>query len=105
MGRPELGAKCTCVGCGLRFYDLGRLPAICPKCATQQPPAKPRVFRSSRGPVENTPLLQHPDPVVANDDTEQVSTAGTEGEEDTIDPEDETGDDIERNADRDKVPD
>jgi len=56
MGRPELGAKCTCVGCGLRFYDLGRSPAMCPKCATQQPPAKPRVLRSSRGPVENTPL-------------------------------------------------
>ncbi len=105
MGRPELGAKCTCVGCGLRFYDLGRSPALCPKCATQQPPPKPRVLRSSRGAGENTPLLQQPDPVAANDDTEQVSAAETEDAENTIDPEDEIGDEIDSDADRGKAPD
>lgn len=105
MGRPELGAKCTCVDCGLRFYDLGRSPAMCPKCGAQQPPPKPRMLQSSRGPVKNTPLLQHPDPVAAVDDTEQVSGAETEDDEDTIDPEDEIGDEIDSDADRGKAPD
>ena len=105
MGKPELGAKCTCVGCGLRFYDLSRSPAMCPKCGAQQPPEKPRMLRSSRGPVENTPLLQQPDPVAANDDAAQTSTAETEDEEDTADPEDEISDDIELDPDHDKAPD
>ena len=49
MGRPELGAKCTCTACHERFYDLNRSPAICPKCGVQQPPEKPRTLRPSRG--------------------------------------------------------
>src|SRR5690242_15571762 len=49
MGRPGLGAKCTCTACHERFYDLNRSPAICPKCGVQQPPEKPRALRPSRG--------------------------------------------------------
>lgn len=30
----NLGNKRTCVGCGAKFYDLGKNPAKCPKCAT-----------------------------------------------------------------------
>jgi uncharacterized protein (TIGR02300 family) len=48
LGKPELGLKCTCVGCGVRFFDLLRMPAVCPKCGTEQPKAAPRVFGAGR---------------------------------------------------------
>ena len=32
MPKPELGQKHECDSCGARFYDLGRVPATCPKC-------------------------------------------------------------------------
>lgn len=34
MASPELGAKQICPSCGAKFYDLGRRPAVCPKCQT-----------------------------------------------------------------------
>ena len=43
MGKPELGAKHTCAACAERFYDLNRMPAVCPKCQAEQPVEKPRV--------------------------------------------------------------
>ncbi len=45
MAKPELGNKRVCVACSTRFYDLGRTPAICPKCATEQPVDQPRLRR------------------------------------------------------------
>ncbi len=38
MANPELGAKQICPSCQGKFYDLGRRPATCPKCATQFDP-------------------------------------------------------------------
>jgi len=34
LASPELGAKQICPSCGVKFYDLLRRPAVCPKCAT-----------------------------------------------------------------------
>ena len=34
MANPELGAKQICPNCQAKFYDLGRRPAVCPKCGT-----------------------------------------------------------------------
>ena len=45
MPKPELGLKRICVSCGARFYDLGKAPATCPKCATEQPVEQPRMKR------------------------------------------------------------
>jgi len=45
MAKPELGLKRVCVNCAARFYDLLRAPAICPKCATEQPAEQPRIRR------------------------------------------------------------
>jgi uncharacterized protein (TIGR02300 family) len=33
VNKPELGVKRDCPQCGARFYDLGKSPAHCPKCA------------------------------------------------------------------------
>lgn len=46
MAKPELGNKRVCVACGTRFYDLNKLPVICPKCSTEQPAEQPRLRRA-----------------------------------------------------------
>ncbi len=38
VGKAELGSKQTCISCGAKFYDLGKRPAVCPKCATSFDP-------------------------------------------------------------------
>ncbi|QHI96324.1 TIGR02300 family protein [Aristophania vespae] len=37
MAKAELGLKRTCVECNSRFYDLNRVPPVCPKCGATQP--------------------------------------------------------------------
>jgi uncharacterized protein (TIGR02300 family) len=38
LATPELGAKQICPNCQAKFYDLGRRPAVCPKCGTSFDP-------------------------------------------------------------------
>ncbi|MDE2335117.1 MAG: TIGR02300 family protein [Rhodospirillales bacterium] len=69
MVKPELGNKRVCVSCGAKFYDLGRTPAICPKCDTEQPAEQPRLRRiapvappeASRGKSQPQPGLEEGD--------------------------------------------
>lgn len=46
MAKPELGTKRTCVNDGIRFYDMNKVPAVCPKCGTEQPQELPRLRRA-----------------------------------------------------------
>ena len=46
MANPELGAKQICPNCQTKFYDLGRRPAVCPKCGTSFDPEE--ALRSRR---------------------------------------------------------
>ena len=46
MATPELGAKQICPNCQTKFYDLGRRPAVCPKCGTSFDPEE--ALRSRR---------------------------------------------------------
>ena len=53
--RPERGTKRTCLSCEARFYDLARVPAICPKCGAEcaeivRPPP------TARGPRKRWPF-------------------------------------------------
>jgi uncharacterized protein (TIGR02300 family) len=95
MGRPELGTKCACVSCAERFYDLNRVPAMCPKCGAQQPPEKPRVVRPPRSTVDFRRQPRAPVPVAAEDEAEPVSTTDAEDEEDAPEADDEIDEDIE----------
>lgn len=52
MAKPELGEKHTCVSCGARFFDLGKTPAVCPKCGAEQPAEQPRLKRAAPLPEE-----------------------------------------------------
>src|SRR5271156_2673267 len=38
LANPELGAKQICPTCSSKFYDLGRRPAVCPKCGAEFDP-------------------------------------------------------------------
>lgn len=46
MANPELGAKQICPNCSAKFYDLGKRPAVCPKCGTEFDPEE--ALRSRR---------------------------------------------------------
>lgn len=39
MAKPELGEKQLCPNCASKFYDLGKRPAVCPKCQTAFDPS------------------------------------------------------------------
>ena len=78
MVKPELGTKRLCVNCAARFYDLGRVPAICPKCDAEQPIEQPRARRPSGGnPVEDkrpkkvAPVEAEAEAEVPEDETEE----------------------------------
>lgn len=89
MVKPEFGAKRICVACGARFYDLGRHPAMCPKCHTSQPAEQPRLRRPP-GPPEDRRLKKPvPVPEEAGLDVEEATEGG---EEDVIEDTSDLGD-------------
>lgn len=48
MANPELGAKQICPNCQSKFYDLGKRPALCPKCQTSFDPEEAVRARRTR---------------------------------------------------------
>jgi uncharacterized protein (TIGR02300 family) len=98
MGTLELGAKCTCVGCGGRFYNLNRSPSVCPKCGVEQPPEKLRAVRPSRTSFGSRRLERQPEQVFA--EAEPATTSDADEDVDAEDgeavpePDDEVDDDL-----------
>ena len=82
MAKPELGTKRVCVSCGTRFYDLTKVPAVCPKCATEQPIEQPRQRRVAAAlPEDRRPKKVSPE---LEDGDAEVETADDENEDDVI---------------------
>jgi uncharacterized protein (TIGR02300 family) len=79
MAKTELGTKRVCVACNTRFYDLGKAPALCPKCGTEQPIEQPRPRRSG-GNVSDQRPIKKPAPVVGTEDADLVEVEGVEDE-------------------------
>jgi uncharacterized protein (TIGR02300 family) len=92
MPKPELGEKHTCVSCGARFFDLGKDPAVCPKCGTEQPAEQPRLKRAAPMPDE-VKKISKPAPV--DPDDVDVEVADDDADEDIL----EDADDLEDDAD------
>jgi uncharacterized protein (TIGR02300 family) len=94
MVKPELGSKRVCVSCGTKFYDLGRVPAVCPKCDTEQPTEQPRIRRiAPAAPVEAVRAKPAPAPGLEDADVD-VEVEGEEDEEGVLeDTSDLEGDD------------
>jgi len=40
VAKKKLGAKRICPNCSAKFYDLNKMPVVCPKCAHSFEPAK-----------------------------------------------------------------
>ena len=99
MSKADLGTKCTCAGCGQRFYDLNRTPGMCPKCGVEQAPEKPRAVRPSRTSFGTRRLFRQPDPVFATEEAEPAVTsdaddADAENDEAAAEPDEEIEDDV-----------
>ena len=92
MAKPELGTKRTCVNDAVRFYDLNKVPAVCPKCGTEQPVEQPRLRRAGGNVVEEKRVLKKaPVPGLEDADTDVEVAEDEEAEdvlEDTSDLED-----------------
>jgi uncharacterized protein (TIGR02300 family) len=80
MAKPELGTKRVCVACGARFYDLAKVPALCPKCGTEQPIDVPRPRRAGGNVVEDK-RIKKPVPAPGLEDAE-IEVEGVEEVED-----------------------
>ena len=94
MAKPELGTKRVCVACATRFYDLGKAPAVCPKCDTEQPVEQPRARRTGGNVIEE----KRPNKIVVpglEDADVEVEAAEDETEEDVL----EDASDLEDDAD------
>lgn len=82
MAKPELGTKRVCVSCSTKFYDLQKVPAVCPKCGTEQPAELPRARRAG-GNVAEDKRPKKPAPGLEDTDVE-VEAADDEAEEDVL---------------------
>ncbi|HWQ85212.1 TIGR02300 family protein [Brevundimonas sp.] len=74
MAKPELGQKQVCPNCQAKFYDLGRRPAHCPKCATEFDPEEALKLRNRRGRPAGYPADEA--------DEDQVKDKKADGDED-----------------------
>ena len=84
MAKIELGTKRVCVACGARFYDLTKTPAVCPKCATEQPIEQPRPRRTG-GNVAEEKRPKKPVPAASLEEAEiEAEGVEEEAEEDII---------------------
>ncbi len=79
MAKPEWGAKRTCLGCGAKFYDMGRNPITCPACDEPFAVAAPsRSRRTRKEEPKAAPVAAPVAAAVAADD-------GETAEEDEVD--------------------
>nr|WP_321986562.1 TIGR02300 family protein [uncultured Lichenicoccus sp.] len=108
MAKPELGMKRVCVSCSARFYDLTKVPAVCPKCGTEQPLDQPRPRRAAgnvaedRRPKKAAPELDEADAEAETPDEETEDDDVIEDTADLDDDADTIGSDIEVETDRDE---
>jgi uncharacterized protein (TIGR02300 family) len=105
MAKPELGLKRTCVACGVKFYDLTRTPANCPKCGVEQPVEQPRLRRGAANPLDERLKKAPGTPENEPDDIEVEDIEGDEAIEDAEELEDDAedlGEEIEVGTDRDE---
>jgi uncharacterized protein (TIGR02300 family) len=77
VAKAELGVKRRCLNCNAPFFDLNRVPIVCPKCH-----AVFQVVEIAHSPARRAPI-RRADPVIAD----LVLPVGEEtGEESTIPP-------------------
>jgi uncharacterized protein (TIGR02300 family) len=102
LANPELGAKQICPNCQSKFYDLGRRPAVCPKCGESFDPEEALKSRRVRA-RSITPDYDAEDekPVVApkeqdgyEDEVDETPEIDQAAEADVVETDDEDGDPV-----------
>ena len=78
MAKPELGLKRVCVACNAHFYDMTKVPPVCPQCGTEQPLDQPRIRRAAGNVAED----RRPKKPAAAPGIEDVEVEGVEETED-----------------------
>jgi uncharacterized protein (TIGR02300 family) len=75
----NLGKKHICSNCGAKFYDLGKTPAICPKCGTTAQPdevfypaiePKPKIAKIKKDELDAITLTADMDSIGAMEDAD-----------------------------------
>jgi len=89
MTKLDLGLKRVCVSCGAKFYDMAKLPAICPKCGAEQPAEQPRPRRSANIVPDEKIKKRAAATTEADGDEVELEDAEAEPAEDADDLEDE----------------
>ena len=90
MSNPAFGVKHVCEGCGERFYDLNRSPAICFKCGVQQSPAKIKIYRPLRASPDRGAFSRRPMAQAAVETAEPAGDLAVDDVEDADLPDDDT---------------
>ena len=89
MVRADLGKKRACLACGMRFYDFGRSPIICPGCGAEFDPENIIKSRKGRQTAKTTSLanadLTNNDQIEDDDADELIGAAVDDNEDDDID--------------------
>jgi len=98
MAKPELGTKRICVSCGARFYDLGKAPAVCPKCGVEQPAEQPRLRRAA-APIPEDPKKKLATQVDPDAEAADIEVEDLEEDDDADDSVIEDTSDLEGDAD------
>ncbi len=98
--KAKRGTKRVCSGCGAKFYDLNRDPAICPMCETvfeiKKPEPKPKKEEVREEKPETKPetedeaaILETEDDLIDIDDDDETITS-TEDDDTFLEVEDES---------------
>lgn len=87
MANPELGQKQVCPNCQAKFYDLGRRPAHCPKCATDFDPEEALKLRNRRGRPAGYAADETPEEDAEDQVTKKTAEDEDEEEEAVVTPE------------------
>lgn len=92
QNHPERGTKHICLNCGTRFYDLMRVPPVCPKCDTEVTPVV-RPHPSSRQTRKRKPFdkgypVRPPESQEAESSVEDKLSSESEDESQDEDEED-----------------
>jgi uncharacterized protein (TIGR02300 family) len=111
VAKPELGTKRLCGHCGAKFYDLSKVPIVCPKChsvvelAALSPRGRPDAAAAARASAaaaeEEVVAPETADAEFVSLEEADAETQGkkpaegepAEGAEDDVELEDETMDD------------
>lgn len=85
MAKADLGTKRTCPNCGAKYYDLNKVPPICPKCGTkfELAPAKTRPTEAAEKPKEvvvDEPAEKVGAEVISLEEADAEATGGKKNE-------------------------